>query len=88
MVLIVNILVAIPGYLLFINGYITFKTYFIRDFFLLYIGFDFVMYVLHLTSHHIWPLKKFHQKHHEHKYFNAISLYVMEPVESLLFGLV
>ncbi len=88
-VLTINILVAIPGYLLFKNGNINFITekYFINHFILLYIGFDFLMYVLHVISHYVWPFKKFHKKHHSHKCFNAISLYVMEPVESLLFGL-
>ncbi len=88
-VLLINILVAIPGYLLFSKGVIHFvtETHFIRDVVLLYFFFDFAMYVLHLASHHIWPFKEFHKKHHTHQYFNAISLYVMEPVESLLFGL-
>jgi len=88
-VLVINILVAIPGYLLFSNGYILFRTdtHLIRDFVLLFFFFDFAMYVLHLASHHVWPFKKFHVKHHTHTYFNSISLYVMEPIESLLFGL-
>ncbi len=89
LVLIINMLVAIPGYLLFKNGSIGFTTevHFLRDFILLFIVFDLAMYVLHLASHHVWPFKKFHVKHHTHQYFNAISLYVMEPVESVLFGL-
>ncbi len=88
LVLSVNILVAIPGYLLFINAKINFttNTYFFRDFLLLYIIFDFTMYCLHFISHHLWPFKIFHKKHHTHQYFNTISLYVMQPVESLLFG--
>ena len=88
-VLVINIIIAIPGYLLFQNGQISFieNSNFIRDFLLLYIGFDFAMYVLHLASHYVWPFKKFHIKHHTHQYFNAISLYVMEPIETLLFGL-
>ena len=88
-VLIINMLVAIPGYLLFKNNHISFTTevHFIRDFLLLYFIFDLAMYALHLASHHVWPFKKFHIKHHTHSYFNAISLYVMEPIESLLFGL-
>ena len=88
-VLIMNILVAIPGYLLFKNGMINFleNTHFIRDFLLLFFMFDFIMYVLHFVSHHIWPFKNFHLKHHTHQYFNTISLYVMAPIESILFGL-
>jgi len=88
-VLLINIVVAIPGYLLFKNGDITFITasYFVRDLVILFIVFDVLMYVLHLISHYAWPFKKFHNKHHSHEYFNAISLYVMEPVEAILFGL-
>ncbi len=87
-VLIVNILIAIPGYMLFINGKIDFITdkHFFIHFVLLYVLFDFLMYILHYISHHVWPFKKFHLKHHSHHHFNAISLYVMEPVEAILFG--
>ena len=89
LVLVINILVAIPGYLLFTKGYISFikDSHFIVHFLMLYFGFDLLMYVLHIISHYVWPFNKFHAKHHSHQYFNAISLYVMEPVESLLFGL-
>ena len=88
-VVIINILVAIPGYLLFTNNKISFNTNssFIIDFILLFFIFDITMYFLHLISHYVWPFKKFHDKHHAHTYFNAISLYVMEPFESLLFGI-
>jgi sterol desaturase/sphingolipid hydroxylase (fatty acid hydroxylase superfamily) len=86
----VNVLVAIPGYFLFINGYIHFttKSYPIIDFILLFLIFDLVMYLLHVISHFVWPFKKLHKKHHSHQYFNTISLYVMAPVEALLFGFV
>ncbi|MGP1993501.1 sterol desaturase family protein [Zobellia laminariae] len=88
-VVLINILVAIPGYYLYKNGSIHFTTdtHFIQDFVILFFAFDLGMYLLHLVSHFVWPFKKFHNTHHSHEYFNAISLYVMEPVESLLFGL-
>lgn len=87
-VVLVNILVAIPGYFLFLNNYISFTTNssLITDFIILFFVFDLAMYVLHLISHYVWPFKTIHGKHHSHEYFNAISLYVMEPTESLLFG--
>ena len=87
-VLLINIIVAFPGYYLYKKGAIIFttETHFIRDCILLYFIFDVAMYLLHLASHYVWPFKLFHKKHHSHHYFNAISLYVMEPVESLLFG--
>jgi len=87
-VLAINVLVAIPGYLLLTNARISFTTSsnLIRDFILLFLVFDLTMYVLHIISHYVWPFKKFHNKHHTHEYFNIISLYVMEPIECLLFG--
>lgn len=87
-ILAVNILVAIPGYFLFIQGYIefSFEGYFVLDFLLLFFVFDLGMYVVHIISHYVWPFNKFHDKHHAHHHFNAISLYVMEPIESILFG--
>ena len=88
-VLITNIIVAYPGYLLYQNGYInfTYSGQFIRDIIVLYLAFDFLMYILHFGSHHVWPLRIFHNKHHSHHHFNEISLYVMEPIESIFFGL-
>ncbi|MGJ8735803.1 sterol desaturase family protein [Zobellia laminariae] len=88
-VVLINILVAIPGYYLYKKGSIHFTTdtHLILDFVILFFAFDLGMYLLHLVSHFVWPFKKFHNTHHSHEYFNAISLYVMEPVESLLFGL-
>ncbi|MEP2239414.1 MAG: sterol desaturase family protein [Maribacter sp.] len=88
-VMVINILIAIPGYYLYSNQYIRFTTdaNFIIDFILLFFTFDLLMYLLHLVSHFIWPFNKFHDKHHAHEYFNAISLYVMAPSETILFGL-
>jgi len=87
-VLIINILIAIPGYVLLIKGHISFTIAesFFTDLLLLIIIFDFAMYILHFMAHRVWPFSIFHEKHHEHQYFNMISLYVMEPIESILFG--
>lgn len=87
-VLLINIGVAIPGYFLWINSKINFTEYnFIFDLMILFFGFDLAMYVLHYISHKIWPFKLLHIKHHTHHSFNIISLYVMHPLESLLFGI-
>ncbi len=73
--LIINILVAIPGYILFKTSYVTFtENHFFIDLLLLFVGFDFTMYVLHYLSHTINPLKKLHKDHHEHKYFNIFNV--------------
>jgi len=87
-VLIINILVAIPGLWLLGIGFLGFRIeeYFLIDLLLLFFGFDFLMYVVHRVSHVVWPFNMFHKKHHSHTYFNSISLYVMEPVEAILFG--
>lgn len=87
-VLFINIIVVIPGYVLYKTSHITFsEKYFFNDFILLFIGFDFIMYVLHYLSHTVRFLKKLHKDHHEHKYFNIFSLYVMHPFEAFSFGL-
>ncbi|MDW5290793.1 sterol desaturase family protein [Formosa sp. PL04] len=88
-ILCLNILIAIPGYILWIKGIIVFSKSnmwlsFISIFFLM----DFLMYVLHYLSHNIEVLHKIHSKHHEHSdRFNSVSLYHMSPWESIFFGL-
>ncbi|WP_108869160.1 sterol desaturase family protein [Aquimarina aquimarini] len=89
LVVFINVIIAIPGYLLFINSKITFTdTNFLRDFIVLFFVVDILMYLFHYASHYIWPFKLFHEAHHEHYNFNEISLYVMHPAEAILFGFV
>ncbi|MDW7690707.1 sterol desaturase family protein [Flammeovirgaceae bacterium SG7u.111] len=86
--LLINILVAIPGYFLYTKGYIQFtEHHFFIDLLLLLIGFDFSMYFLHYLSHTVKFLKSLHNDHHTHTSFNVFSLYVMNPFESFSFGL-
>jgi len=88
LILLINILVAIPGYLLFTTSNISFtENHFFIDLLLLFIGFDFTMYIFHYLSHTLKPLKALHKDHHEHKYFNIFSLYVMHPFEAFSFGI-
>ncbi len=88
-IVLVNILTAIPGYLLYLNGSIVFTDeFFFRDLVLLILVFDFFMYFLHFLSHKMWPLKILHKHHHSHTFFNEFSLYVMHPLEAFFFGLV
>jgi len=91
LVLLSNILVAIPGYFLFSHGQIAF-TYEVNllmlfEFLLLFILVDFLMYLSHHISHKIAFFKKLHQEHHRHESFNELSLYVMNPLEVLGLGL-
>ncbi len=89
LILSINILIAVPGYLLWIMGSITFsKASFWSSFIGVFLIMDFLMYVLHYLSHSIKLLNKIHSKHHEHSSsFNAVSLYHMSPWESIFFGL-
>lgn len=87
-IMMINVIVAIPGYLLFLHSKIAFtQENMIRDLIVVFFLVDLVMYLLHYVSHAIWPFKLIHRKHHMHTDFNSISLYVMQPIETLLFGL-
>lgn len=89
LILCINIIIAIPGYILWLKEIIAFSNSnmwlsFISAFILM----DFLMYVLHYLSHRIGILYKIHSKHHEHTdNFNSVSLYHMSPWESVFFGL-
>lgn len=86
--LFINIAIAIPGYILWTKGIITFSSLNMWfTFILLFVVMDLLMYLLHWASHNIPLLKKIHLKHHEHTdSFNCVSLYYMSPWESVLFG--
>ncbi|WP_291871270.1 sterol desaturase family protein [Maribacter sp.] len=89
LILFLNIIIAVPGFILWTKGIITFSN---NNLWLSFIGLfilmDFLMYVLHWASHNIHYLKKIHSKHHEHSIkFNCVSLYYMSPWESILFGI-
>ncbi|MCL5128476.1 sterol desaturase family protein [Algibacter sp. L4_22] len=88
-ILCINIVIAIPGYLLWLNGIITFSESSVWvSFISVFLLMDFLMYVLHYLSHSLGILKKIHAKHHEHTdRFNSVSLYHMSPWESIFFGL-
>ncbi len=52
----------------------------------LVIAMDFLMYVFHRAAHLPLFYKLFHLRHHRHESTNAISLFVLHPVEALGFG--
>ncbi|WP_422091341.1 sterol desaturase family protein [Tenacibaculum ovolyticum] len=85
----INILIAIPGYLLWYKGIIIFSNNnFLVSFIAVFLLMDFLMYLLHWLSHTVSYLKNIHAKHHEHSVkFNVVSLYYMSPWESIFFGL-
>ena len=87
-ILLINILVAIPGYLLFYYdivqfGYDSHFLIILWDVLLLVLLVDGLAYVGHYMAHRVARLKKFHEVHHEHVEFNELSLYVMHPVEAI-----
>ncbi|MDO6758716.1 sterol desaturase family protein [Tamlana sp. 2_MG-2023] len=89
LILCINIIIAIPGYILWVNDLIIFSEYNIWfSFVAVFLLMDFLMYALHYLSHRLSLLKKIHSKHHEHSdKFNSVSLYHMSPWEAIFFGL-
>ena len=85
----INSIIAIPGYILWLKGVIIFSTSNIwLSFISIFLLMDFLMYILHYLSHSIGVLNKIHSKHHEHTdKFNCLSLYHMSPWESVFLGL-
>ncbi len=53
----------------------------------LVVAMDFLMYIFHRVAHLPLLYKQVHRKHHEHASVNALSLFVLHPVEAIGFGL-
>ncbi|MGL4581419.1 MAG: sterol desaturase family protein [Flavobacterium sp.] len=53
----------------------------------LIVGMDFLMYVFHRLAHIPIFYSLAHVRHHEHSSVNAISLFVLHPIEAIGFGL-
>lgn len=89
-ILLTNILVAIPGFLLFKYDIITFTLTgnILYETIVLLLLVDLAMYVLHRVAHGVYPFNIFHLKHHTHEKFNEFSLYVMNPIESIGMALI
>ncbi len=88
-VLCINIIIGIPGYILWVKGIIMFsKSSIWFSFISIFLLMDFFLYILHYLSHKVELLNKIHSKHHEHTdSFNPVSLYHMSPWESIFFGI-
>ncbi len=89
-ILFTNIIIAIPGFILWKNNIINFSNqHFLVSFVVIFMLMDFLLYVLHWISHNLHFLKNIHAKHHEHTTkFNSVSLYYMSYFEAIMFGLV
>lgn len=53
----------------------------------LILAMDFLMYIFHRAAHLPFFYRFIHGRHHDHESTNAISLFVMHPVEAIGFGL-
>lgn len=91
-ILFFNIVIAIPGYLLFYFNIIVFKYEYIWvsiviDVVIIGMVVDLIMYISHYFSHKIPWMKALHERHHTHHTFNELSLYVMHPLETIGLGM-
>lgn len=91
-VLFTNIIIAIPGYLLFLENKIRFVYdveifEIIIEFIVLVFTVDILLFIAHGLSHRVPFFRRFHAKHHTHETFNALSLYVMHPAEAAALGI-
>ena len=89
-ILLTNILVAIPGFLLFKYDILSFTLSgnIVLETIVLLVLVDLAMYVVHRVAHVVYPFNIFHLKHHTHEKFNEFSLYVMNPIESIGLALI
>lgn len=85
-----NSLVAVAGWLLWQRGWvqITHPAWWRSavDVVIFLIAMDLGMYVFHRLAHHPWIYPWLHARHHTHVSVNAISLFVLHPLEVLGFG--
>ncbi|RYX80256.1 fatty acid hydroxylase family protein [bacterium] len=86
-----NSLVTLGGLLLWREGLIQFRAEIgwamIVDFFVLVIVMDAAMYVLHRLAHIPLFFKMVHRTHHLYDNPRPLTLFVMNPIEALSFGL-
>jgi lathosterol oxidase len=59
----------------------------IAELFLLVLSMDFLMYWLHRAMHSSPFFQYIHSSHHQHERTNALSLFVLHPLEAIAFGL-
>lgn len=91
--LICNTLITYLGYLLFKNQIIkiNFESTYLTilfDTLLLILLMDFFMFCFHYLAHKLKWFKPIHQLHHTHIETNVYSLFVLNPIETLGFGII
>ncbi len=90
-VLIVNCLVTVCGFYLYLFGFIRFNVNrslieIILDTVFILVGMDFLMFVFHYVAHRWQWLYRFHHLHHEHVDTRMEDLFQLHPIEALGFG--
>jgi len=86
-----NALVTLGGLYMWRSGIIQFRTQIgwaaLFDFLFLVLVMDFAMYVLHRLAHVPWIFRLIHRTHHVYDNPRPLTLFVMNPLEALSFGL-
>jgi sterol desaturase/sphingolipid hydroxylase (fatty acid hydroxylase superfamily) len=86
-----NTVTTLVGLFLWRAGVIRFRTdvgaWAWLDALVLLMVMDFAMYVLHRLAHHPWIFPLMHQLHHEYDRPRPLTLFILNPVENLSFGL-
>ncbi len=86
-----NTVTTLLGMFLWRAGIITFRTdvgvWAWLDVLVLLLIMDFAMYVLHRLAHHPWLFAIMHQLHHRYDRPRPLTLFILNPVENLSFGM-
>ena len=86
----INTLVTIAGLWLFRRGWVRFRDdvglLSIVDVFVLLLGMDLAMYVLHRLAHHRLLFPILHRLHHLYDRPRPLTLFILHPFETLSFG--
>jgi Delta7-sterol 5-desaturase len=89
--LFINSLINILGWILWKNHFIKIDVEFslksIIDFAILFIVMDFSMFVLHRLAHIPQIYEILHKTHHKYKHVRPLTLFVLNPIETLSFGI-
>jgi len=85
-----NIGVNVAGWVLWKEGHLHIRPGsgwgILLDFLVLFLVMDFMMYVLHRAAHHRWIYGWLHATHHAYEDPRPLTLFVMNPLETLAFG--
>jgi Delta7-sterol 5-desaturase len=87
--LLINSFINILGWILWKNKFITIGNDFsflsIAEFLMLFFVMDFSMFVLHRVAHIPKFYRILHQTHHKYKHVRPLTLFVLNPIESVSF---